>query len=224
MAESTQFAKSASAPARNRYQKLQNQAEMTPKQEERIRNKIAKIKNALAADKRFWGGQYHDGNGYRYLQPMLYLQLQDYKGAQRYFNWFAKTFEEDAGFPIFLFEWTVTLFKNNKLKEAEKKALETFLSNTYIFDKFLGKDFLDLAKSEMSNWEMKSLTESMKYSKNSDELLDFAKWLENFLSSERFLKVANEFFEIRQELENAEVGRKRTMLITREYSLLENFE
>jgi len=28
---------------------------MTPKQEERIRQKIKKLKSALAADKRFWG-------------------------------------------------------------------------------------------------------------------------------------------------------------------------
>ena len=167
---------------------------MTPKQEDRIRIKIAKIKKALAADKRFWGWEYHDGRGYRYLQPALHLQLKDYKGAQRYFNWFSKTFEEDASFPIFLLEWTMTLFKNNKLQEAEKKALETFLSNTYIFDKFLEKDFLDLSKSEMSNWEMKSLTENMTYSKNMEELSDFALWLENFMATEKFLKIANEFF------------------------------
>ena len=114
---------------------------MTPKQEERIRIKIAKIKKALAADKRFWGGEYHDGRGYRYLQPALYLQLKDYKGAQRYFNWFAKTFEEDAGYPIFLFEWTVTFFKNNKLKEAEKRLWKHFYLIPIFSISFLKKIF-----------------------------------------------------------------------------------
>lgn len=33
---------------------------MTPKQADRIRNKIKKIKAALAADKKRWGGYYHD--------------------------------------------------------------------------------------------------------------------------------------------------------------------
>lgn len=197
---------------------------MTPKQEERIRIKIQKIKKALAADKRFWGGYYHDGYGYRYLQPALYLKLKDYKGAQRYFNWFMKNFEEDAGYPIFLFEWTITLFKNKKLKEAEKKALETFLSNTYLFDKFLGKDFLNLPKYESSNWQMESLTEGFEYSKESEEYFDFALWLENLMASERFLKIANEFFEIRQEMENTPVGRKRTILFNRENSLIDKFE
>lgn len=30
---------------------------VTPKQEERVRNKIGKIKRALAADKKYWGGK-----------------------------------------------------------------------------------------------------------------------------------------------------------------------
>ncbi len=34
---------------------------MTPRQEERIRNKIAKIRKELAADKKQWGGYHHDG-------------------------------------------------------------------------------------------------------------------------------------------------------------------
>ncbi len=85
---------------------------MTPKQQERIKNKIQKVKAALSADKKHWGGQYHDGQGLRY------------------FNWFNKNFSDDSGYPDFLFEWTIILFKTGRLKEAEKKAFETFRSNT----------------------------------------------------------------------------------------------
>jgi hypothetical protein len=60
---------------------------MTPKQMEKIQNKIAKIKRALAADKRQWGC-YDDSRGLRYLTPALYLKLKDSGGAMRYFNWF----------------------------------------------------------------------------------------------------------------------------------------
>ena len=59
---------------------------MTPKQEERIRDKISKIKKALAADKRQWGGIYHDGPGLRYLPPELFLKLKDYIFLIREFN------------------------------------------------------------------------------------------------------------------------------------------
>ena len=64
---------------------------MTPKQIERIQNKIVKIKRALAADKRRWGGYYDDSRGLRYLAPEQYIKIRDYKGALRYFNWFNKT-------------------------------------------------------------------------------------------------------------------------------------
>jgi len=44
---------------------------MTEKQAQRLKNKIAKIKKALAADKRYWGGYYHDGGGLRYAPPEI---------------------------------------------------------------------------------------------------------------------------------------------------------
>lgn len=84
---------------------------MTLKQREQVAIKIAKIKKALAADKKRWGGFYDDSRGLRYLVPELSLKIQDYSGAQRYFNWFNKNFPEDSGYPVFLFEWAITLFK-----------------------------------------------------------------------------------------------------------------
>ena len=82
---------------------------MTDKQVERVRKKIEKFKKALAADKKFWGGEYHDGGGIRYIITEQYIKIQDYKGGLRYLNWFHKTFPDDGGFPVFLFEWTFIL-------------------------------------------------------------------------------------------------------------------
>jgi tetratricopeptide (TPR) repeat protein len=171
---------------------------MTPKQEERIRDKISKIKKALAADKRQWGGFYHDGSGLRYLPPELFLKLKDYKRALIYFRWFDKNFPDDCGYPIFLLEWTMTLFKTGKIKEAEKKALQTFISNTYLFDKFLGKEILNFDKYEGSNWEKEDLTYNLAYSKEQEDIQDFVDWLNQFLESDKFYKIANEFIDIEQ--------------------------
>ena len=44
---------------------------MTPKQIERVKTKIKRIKAALAADKKHWGGFFHDGQGLRYIPPQL---------------------------------------------------------------------------------------------------------------------------------------------------------
>ncbi len=93
---------------------------LTAKQEERLRTKIAKIRKDLSADRKFLGGTHHDGSGLRYLPPELFIKLNDYKGGLRYLRWFHKTFPDDSGFPVFLFEWTIILFKTGKTKEAEK--------------------------------------------------------------------------------------------------------
>jgi len=72
---------------------------MTEKQIERIRIKIARVKSALAAYKKRWGGYYDDSGGIRYMAPGLYLKIRDFKGAMNYFRWFitkhiANIFEE----------------------------------------------------------------------------------------------------------------------------------
>ena len=109
---------------------------MTPKQSQRLIKKIADIKRALAAEKRTFGG-YDDSRGLRYLPTRYYLQLADYKGGLTYTRWFAKTFPDDIGFPDFLFEWAVLLFKSGKLEQAKVKIWQTFCANTYVLDKWL---------------------------------------------------------------------------------------
>ena len=129
------------AHALTRYEK-----NMTPKQAERLQTKIKQIKSALAADKKRSGGYYDDSAGRRYQPPQYYIKLGDYSGGATYFRWFYKNFPDDAGFPDFLFEWTLNLFKTGKIKDAEKMAFKTFCRNTYIFDKFLGKPIVPIVK------------------------------------------------------------------------------
>src|SRR5690606_8377974 len=88
----------------------------------------------------------------------LYLKIGDYSGSLRYFNWFKKTFPDDVGYPDFLFEWTITLYKTKRIKEAEKKAIETFSGNSYLFDSYFGKPVIPIEKWEFSNFETKEST------------------------------------------------------------------
>lgn len=158
---------------------------MTPKQEERIRTKIARIRKELAADKKRWGGFHHDGRGLRYSPPELFIKLQDYKGGLRYLRWFNRTFPDDFTFPIFLFQWTLILFKTNKLKEAEEKLTETHHSNTYLLNKFLRKDIFPIKKTERSSWELET-AEHLIYKRDEPEFADFAEWVERFKNNEQF--------------------------------------
>jgi len=188
---------------------------MTAKQIERVKIKIDKYKKALAADKKYWGGFYHDGQGIRYLIPEQYLKIKDYNGALRYFNWFDKNFEDDSGYPIFLFEWTFTLFKCGKLVEAEKKAHRTFFSNTYLFDKFLDREPLQLDKNESSSWEFESLVQQFTYTNKDAEFIEFGEWIEAVLQSRTFLDKANEFIELERQLKDEPTGKRRSEIVNR---------
>lgn len=197
---------------------------MTPKQIERTQNKIKQIKRTLAADKKEWGGFHRDGQGLRYLPPSLYLKLHDYTGAQRYFNWFHKNFPEDSCFPVFLFEWTITLFKKKKINLAEKKAMQTFGSNTYLIDFFLGHEPQHLNKFEDSNWKYESLKEHFNYSKDIPELNDFTEWLKEFATTDTFNDFVNQYINIEIQLEDEPVGEKRSQLVNDRYQLIENLK
>ncbi len=194
---------------------------MTSKQQIKIRNKIAGIRKALAADKKQWGGYHHDGQGLRYLPPALFIRLNDYKGGLRYLRWFDRAFPDDSGYPIFLFEWTLILFKTGNKKEAEKKAMQAFSTNTYLFDKFLGKALLHVQKRESANWESSGLADFLSYSKHAPEFADFGRWLEDFVASEKFTAFANELIAIDTKLATEPAGPKRSALVTQRFSLVE---
>jgi len=161
---------------------------VTDKQKDRIKIKISKIKKALAADKKHWGGFYHDGRGLRYLQPELYIELQDYTGALRYFNWFDKNFPNDIGTPLFLFEYALTLFKTNRIEKAEIKILETVKLNQYLVDYFLEKLSFNSTETN-SDWEKESLVQYFEYKKDDAEMIDFSEWLTDFCKSQKILNL-----------------------------------
>jgi len=196
---------------------------ITPKKAERLRKKIADIKRMLAAEKKKFGG-YDDSRGHRYVPTRFFIELGDYNKGLLYTKWFQKNFPDDIGYPEFLFEWTLILFKTGKVKEAEKKALETFMSNVYLFDKFLEKTFLKLDIYEGSEWERVSSLADFNYNKNRSDLLDFVDWLSTFLISQPFYIIANEYIRIQQQLQTEPVGPSRNALIDQSNTLLDEYK
>ena len=192
---------------------------MTPKQIERLKKKIADIRRTLAAEKRKYGW-YDDGRGLRYLPTKYFIQLGDYSGGLTYTKWFDKNFSDDSGFPDFLFEWTIILFKTCKTKEAEKKAFQTFCRNSYMFDKFFGRPVTPINKWEGSNLEVPGFTEYLHYSSNQPELADFSKWLEALISTEDFINRCNKYIDIHKKLKTEHDSETRHHLV-RQASQLE---
>lgn len=195
---------------------------MTPKQIERIQAKINQIKAALAEEKRKFGG-YDDSRGLRYLPLEYYIKIQDYKGGLNYTRWFQKNFPDDIGFPEFLFEWTIILFKLGKLEDAERMAIKTYFSNTYLFDKFFNRQIIKIDKWEWSNWESPEMAEELQYNCNDKNQLDFSKWLKELESTERFKSTIDRYLEIQKALKYEDLKEKRRQLIDEADQLMEDF-
>ncbi len=191
---------------------------MTPKQIERIQKKIKAIRKAIYDEKRLWGG-YHDGRGLRYVPPELYLKILDYKGGMTYFRWFNKNFPDDGGAPEFLFEWTIVLYKNGKLKDAETKAIQTYFANEYLFDKFFERPIVPLEQHEDSDLYKIKFAEDLAYSHNQSEFTDFTAWLANFEKSERFEKIKSKYLELIKRLKTETDQETRSYLSQQLYRL-----
>jgi len=120
-----------------------------------------------------------------------------------------------------LFEWTIILYKNGKIKEAEKKAILTFFGNTYLFDKYFNRPITQEDKYEGSNWESPSLAARLEYSCDDEELKDFGEWLNEFISSDRFTEVKNKFIEISKRLKGETDFETRHYLVMQIHQLRE---
>ena len=194
---------------------------MTPKQIERLRTKISNFRYTLAAEKRKFGG-YDDSRGLRYIPPKYFVQLGDYKGGLTYLRWFNKNFPDDVGFPDFLFEWTLILFKCGKIKDAAKKAFQTYCSNTYLYDKFFGRPITQINKYEWSNMAVPGFTEYFEYSSKQPELADFSEWLDNLIATDEFKSRCDKYIDIYKRLETENDMETRHYLIEQANQLIES--
>lgn len=162
---------------------------MTPKQKERIVNKIKKIRKEIYEEKKRWGG-YHDGRGLRYIPFELYLKIQDYKGGLTYLRWFNKNFPDDIAMPTIMLMSSVIYFKNNKTKDAEKKALQTYFADSIVFDIF---NDIPIQKESNSNFDLNSIKDFFTDLQNQNDLSDYKKWLADFVKTETFAEYRDEY-------------------------------
>jgi len=197
---------------------------MTDKQAEKLRLKIKKIKTALAADKKRWGGFYDDSRGLRYKPPQYYIKLGDWVEGIKYLKWFHKNFPDDSGFPDFLFEWTIILFKSGDLKQAEQKAFTAFCSNAYIIDKFFGRPVIPINKYENSNIDTPEFANYLTYLSVQPNLKDFADWLDKFTKTEKFIAASQKFIDIYRKLKTESDTETRHYLIRQARQLEEQFQ
>lgn len=191
---------------------------MTPKQTEKLKKKIEEIKRTLAAEKRKFGC-YDDSRGLRYLPAGYFVRLGDYAGGLAYLKWFYRNFPDDGGFPEFLFESAIILFKTRRKKEAEKAVFQTFCSNPYWIDRFLGHSLKPLDIWHASNLTTVEYTEALTYSSKDPDLSDFSMWLREAILTEDFTRRSNRYIAIYYRLKTETDKETRRLLVHEAYEL-----
>ncbi len=191
---------------------------MTPKQIEKLEKKIADIRRILAAEKRRYGC-YDDSRGLRYLPLRYFVQLGDYAGGVTYLKWFDKNFPDDGGFPEFLFESAILFFKAGRTKEAANRAFRTFCSNPYWIDKFFGRPLNPLDIWHSSNLTQAEYTPALAYSSTQPDLVDFAEWLRELISSEEFTRRSSRYIDIYQRLKTEKDQETRRLLVQEAFQM-----
>ena len=170
---------------------------MTPKQIEKVQNKIKRIRKEIYEEKRLYGG-YHDGRGLRYIPFELYLKIQDFNGGLTYLRWFTKTFPDDIAMPEIMLMSSVIYFKNDKIKEAEKKALQTYFADSLTLDIFLDRQ---IKNDENSNFDLKGLKDFFEDLKKQNDLTDFQNWLGDFEKTQTFKDYKSNYQELKLKLD-----------------------
>jgi tetratricopeptide (TPR) repeat protein len=191
---------------------------MTPKQIEKLKKKIADIKRILAAEKRKFGA-YDDSRGLRYLPTGYFVQLGDYKDGLAYLKWFYKNFPDDGGFPEFLFDSAILLFKAERFNEAANAAFQTFCSNPYWIDHFLGGPRVPLDIWQSSNLMQVEYTQALTYTSDQPDLLDFSDWLRDLISTEEFIRRSIRYVEIYRQLKTETDKESRRRLVQEAFQL-----
>jgi hypothetical protein len=111
-------------------------------------------------------------------------------------------------------------FKTGRLKEAEKKAFETFRSNTYLFDIFFGRQVKKIEKWEGSNLQTQDFAEKQfSYNIKQNNLHDFSVWLDNFIATEKFILLSTKYLDIQKRLTTERDTETRRFLIQQEQEL-----
>ena len=195
---------------------------MTPRKEKSLRTKIKRIKDYLQEERKLFGA-IHDGRGLRYEPARLYLQIPDYTGALRYFNWFQKHCPDDIGDLYLHFEWGLTYFKTKRKKLAEPKLLYYHIQVPYGIPHFLGVEPPDLPQDYHYARLKEVVPAHFMYRPDDPELGDFAAWLDKQWHSEKFTRYRKEFEQLSQALENEQDNEKRRHLRSRKYSLVEAY-
>lgn len=182
--------------------------------QKRFHARATKLKQALASEKRRYGG-FDDSSGRRYRIGPLYALAGDLKEALAHYKWFEKQFPDDVGEPVHCLWWALALYRSGDLENANRKLLETLIRNLYLLPALAGSP---IARQDI--WHGSNWCEPEYLSQVSSDLLPQLSeaersWIERQLDSALFRRVKDEYVSTHHALLTEENVERRSAILRR---------
>lgn len=190
-----------------------------PKTERGLRSRISSYRAELTREKRKYGG-ISDGRGTRYVIFWLLFLLNDPKESKKYIRWYSKEFDGDIGEPVHKLCLALIFYRMGKVKEARYTLADLMLINRHLIPSLVGIPGPKL-KRERSTFDSAMSAEEIP-AEIVGAISEAEKaWMGKSYSSPAFSRLLERYIEIETELEQTEVGPKRSRLVKKLSGLLE---
>ena len=189
-----------------------------------IKKKATAIQKALEKEKQTYGF-INDGRGKRYQAALLLLEIEDYKGLLKYYDWFYAHFPDDIGFPELHLSWVYTALNTGQDALLHKHLVELEDINTYVLPKLLGQPVERVEKWEGSNLETEEYADYLLEKHVLRELLtpEVKARLLTISQSEVYQSYKQRFLAYQVEIDTLPVGPKRSRALQKRDDLLEDW-
>lgn len=182
--------------------------------QKKYRDRATRLKRALAAEKRRYGG-IDDGYGKRYLIGPLYALAGDFDLALAHYDWYEKECSDDVGEPVHYLWWALSLYRTGGLEKANARLLETMVQNVYLLPALLG-----FATVTHDMWHSSNREQPDYISKIPPEFLPELSereclWIEGRLDTALFRRVKDEYISTYRLLKSEESFDKRCAVLRR---------
>ena len=181
-----------------------------PTDPKKIKQRIRRYETSLRKDDPMYG--LRDGYGKRFLLGPLYLMLGDVQDTLDHYKWYQNKYPDDSGSALNFLCWAIALYRHGDFEKAEKKVINTMLSNIFLIPYISGRKIPSL-----DSWEDRYYNELMEIEYFPHEILNYItnkemEWLKALHNSPKITTIREKYIEIDDQLENIPRGEKRTKL------------
>ncbi len=181
-----------------------------PTDPKKIKQRIRRYERSLRGENSIYGDR--DGYGKRFLLGPLYFLLGNTQETLEHYEWYQKNYPGDSGFALNFLCWAITLFRHGNREEAEKKFINTMLSNIHLIPYILGHE-----TPSLDSWEDRYFNELMEIENFPHEILECItseemEWVSTVYNSSKITSIRKAYTTIDDQLEHLPRGEKRAKL------------